>query len=96
MYYELVKISRRLEIKNDEFVCCLSNEFQICKSFDDDDEMCYLLCFVYVFQIMSKYNEDHAHEVLEWIRDVTNSQFSTSGDMDNFYEILKDGTVLCQ
>jgi len=49
-------------------------------------------------KIMSKYSEQHAHEVLEWITEVApeeNANISTSGDMDNFYELLKDGTRLC-
>ena len=45
---------------------------------------------------MSKYNEDHAHEALEWIRAVTAENINTSGDMDNLYETLKDGTLLCR
>jgi len=47
-------------------------------------------------KIMSKYNEEHASEVLEWIRTITGENISTSGDMDNFYEVLKDGTLLCK
>jgi len=47
-------------------------------------------------KIMSKYNEDHAHEVLVWIREVTGDDIPTSGDMDTLYETLKDGTLLCK
>jgi len=47
-------------------------------------------------KIMSKYNEEHAHEVLDWIKQITNENIDTSGDMDNFYEVLKDGTLLCK
>jgi len=47
-------------------------------------------------KIMSKYNEEHANEVLEWIKAVTNEDINTSGDADNFYEVLKDGTLLCK
>jgi len=47
-------------------------------------------------KIMSKYNVHHAQEVLEWIAEVTNKSLNTSGEMDNFYDILKDGTVLCE
>lgn len=45
---------------------------------------------------MSKYNEDHAKEALIWIKQVTGEAISTDGDADNFYETLKDGTLLCQ
>uniref|UniRef100_A0A023F9W3 Transgelin n=1 Tax=Triatoma infestans TaxID=30076 RepID=A0A023F9W3_TRIIF len=47
-------------------------------------------------KINSKYNEDHAQECLEWIKIITNEPINTSGDMDNFFEILKDGTLLCR
>jgi len=47
-------------------------------------------------KIMSKYNDEHASEVLEWIKVITGESFNTSGDPDNFYEVLKDGTVLCK
>jgi hypothetical protein len=47
-------------------------------------------------KINSKYNEDHAHQVLEWIAHITADNINTSGDMDNLYEILKDGTLLCK
>jgi len=47
-------------------------------------------------KILSKYNEDHAREALEWIQAVTGENINTSGDMDNFHEILKDGTLLCR
>jgi len=50
----------------------------------------------FLLQINSKYSEDHAHEVLEWIKEITNEEFSTSGEMDNLYEVLKDGTMLCK
>jgi hypothetical protein len=50
-------------------------------------------------KIMSKYNEQHAHEVLEWIAESVPEEagnFKTNGDMDNLYEVLKDGTLLCK
>ena len=47
-------------------------------------------------QINSKYSEELAQECLEWIKIITGENFNTSGDMDNFYEILKDGTLLCR
>ena len=45
---------------------------------------------------MSKYSEQSAGEVLEWIKAVTNDDINVSGDPDNFYEILKDGSLLCR
>jgi len=48
-------------------------------------------------KIMSKYNEQQAHEVLDWISQVCSKEdLNTSGEMDNFYAILKDGTLLCE
>lgn len=47
-------------------------------------------------KINSKYSEELAQECLEWIKVITGENFNTSGDMDNFYEILKDGTLLCR
>jgi len=47
-------------------------------------------------KINSKYSEELAQESLEWIRAITGEDFNTSGDVDNFYETLKDGTLLCR
>jgi len=47
-------------------------------------------------RILNKYNEDHAHEVLEWVKTVSGEPINTSGDSDNFYELLRDGTLLCR
>ncbi|XP_019879191.1 myophilin [Aethina tumida] len=47
-------------------------------------------------KINSKYSEDLAREVLEWISVITEENINTAGDMDNFYEVLKDGTLLCR
>ncbi|CAH2106197.1 unnamed protein product [Euphydryas editha] len=46
--------------------------------------------------INSKYSEELAEECLEWIRQIIGEPDNTSGDMDNFYEVLKDGTILCK
>ncbi|XP_026755513.2 myophilin-like [Galleria mellonella] len=47
-------------------------------------------------RINSKYNDAIAHETLEWIKLLTGSPANTAGDAGNFYEVLKDGTLLCQ
>ncbi|XP_046963540.1 myophilin-like [Vanessa cardui] len=46
-------------------------------------------------RINSKYNNDIAHETLEWIKSITGQPENTAGDADNLYEVLKDGTLLC-
>ena len=50
----------------------------------------------FMLQINSKYSEELAAESLEWVKIITGEDFSTNGDMDNFFEILKDGTLLCR
>lgn len=47
-------------------------------------------------KINSKYSEELAQESLEWIQLITGEPENVSGDMDNFYEVLKDGTLLCK
>lgn len=47
-------------------------------------------------RINSKYNDDIARETLEWIRKLTGEPANTSGDAENLYEVLKDGTLLCK
>lgn len=37
-----------------------------------------------------------AQECLEWIKVITDEPINTSGDMDNFFEVLKDGVILCK
>lgn len=49
-----------------------------------------------MLQINSKYNDDMAQEVLEWVASITEEELNCAGDMDNFYEILKDGKLLCK
>lgn len=47
-------------------------------------------------KINSKYSEELAQECLEWIKEITGEPINTSGDMDNFFEVLKDGVLLCK
>jgi len=44
----------------------------------------------------SKYNEEEAHYLLDWIKQVSGEDINTSGDHANFHELLKDGTLLCK
>lgn len=56
----------------------------------------WLTTFRYFFQINSKYSDELANESLEWIKEITGEPINTSGDMDNFFEVLKDGVILCK
>ncbi|XP_063360769.1 myophilin-like [Cydia amplana] len=47
-------------------------------------------------RINSKYNDDVARETLEWVRVLTGQPANTSGDVENLYNVLKDGTLLCK
>lgn len=47
-------------------------------------------------RIHSKYNDEIAQETLEWIRKLTGEPANTAGDAENFYAVLKDGTLLCK
>ncbi|KAJ3662995.1 hypothetical protein Zmor_007307 [Zophobas morio] len=47
-------------------------------------------------KVNAKYSEELARESLEWIASITGDGISTAGDMDNFYEVLKDGQLLCK
>ncbi|CAG9132120.1 hypothetical protein JYU34_006713 [Plutella xylostella] len=47
-------------------------------------------------RIHSKYNDDIAHETLEWIKLLTGEPANTAGDADNLFSVLKDGTLLCK
>ena len=47
-------------------------------------------------KINAKYSDELAQESLEWVKVILHDDFSTAGDMDNFYDVLKDGQVLCR
>ncbi|XP_022917930.1 myophilin [Onthophagus taurus] len=47
-------------------------------------------------KINAKYSEELAQESLEWVREITGEDINIAGDMDSFYEVLKDGTLLCR
>jgi len=47
-------------------------------------------------KVTAKYNEESAAECLYWIKNVLKEDINTDGNADNFYEILRDGQVLCR
>ncbi|XP_015929975.1 myophilin [Parasteatoda tepidariorum] len=48
-------------------------------------------------KIQSKYDTALAGQTLEWMKDVMQLEdIDTSGDREKFYELLKDGQVLCR
>jgi len=47
-------------------------------------------------KINSKYDVDLSSQLLRWMGQVMNESLNTSGEKENFYELLKDGTVLCR
>lgn len=44
----------------------------------------------------SKFDDDLAASMLEWIKTVSKEDISTKGTAENFQKTLKDGTVLCK
>uniref|UniRef100_A0A914VWE1 Calponin-homology (CH) domain-containing protein n=1 Tax=Plectus sambesii TaxID=2011161 RepID=A0A914VWE1_9BILA len=44
----------------------------------------------------SKFNEEEAQNLLEWIKQLTGEDFATSGAKTDFKAVLQDGTLLCK
>ncbi|KAF5303378.1 hypothetical protein FQR65_LT08291 [Abscondita terminalis] len=47
-------------------------------------------------KINAKYSDELAQESLEWVREILGEDINVAGDMDNFYDVLKDGQTLCR
>ncbi|XP_073944820.1 myophilin-like [Choristoneura fumiferana] len=84
---------------NENFTtCCLLLYIKVICFIPRQREYCMSRTIVTIngIQINSKYSEELAQECLEWIRQICGEPENMSGDMDNFYEVLKDGTLLCK
>ena len=63
---------------------------------------CSLLPVLIFLQIEANYDSEEAKKCLYWIRAITgfesipNDVSAINGSADNFYELLHDGTLLCQ
>ncbi|CAD5206455.1 unnamed protein product [Bursaphelenchus okinawaensis] len=44
----------------------------------------------------SKFNEEEAANLLQWIKDLTKEDFDATGTRQNFLALLKDGQLLCR
>ncbi|TKR93828.1 hypothetical protein L596_008209 [Steinernema carpocapsae] len=47
-------------------------------------------------KIHSKYDEGLANQLLTWVAETIGEDLETSGSMENFQQLLKDGSVLCK
>lgn len=46
-------------------------------------------------KVHGKYDPELAGQIMEWIAKTVGADMSTSGDIHNFLNVLKDGCVLC-
>lgn len=47
-------------------------------------------------KIHSKYDPELAAQILNWVASVTGENINTSGDVENFVSLFKDGKLLCK
>ena len=47
-------------------------------------------------KVLAKYEPARAKEALEWISELIEEEFDTSGEMENFQNQLRDGQKLCK
>ncbi|VDM95446.1 unnamed protein product [Thelazia callipaeda] len=45
---------------------------------------------------ISKFNEEEAKALLEWIQEIVKEEINTDGSFDNFRQTLRDGQMLCK
>lgn len=59
-------------------------------------ELKYDCSLNHFLQQLSKFNEEEAKNILEWIKGIIKEDVNTSGTFDDFRETLRDGQVLCK
>lgn len=47
-------------------------------------------------KVYNKFEPNLAEAILQWIATITDESFDTNGNVENFLQLLHDGTLLCK